>query len=94
MPRARSLAPLLGERGRAPFKPEANRFLGGGDVATIHPQQLLRIGARPDLVIWLQRRSLRVFMRGGLPLPVDMRRAPVTRGFEKGCVRIRPAMGN
>src|SRR5262245_25894015 len=96
MARARSLAPLLGERGRAPFKPEANRFLDGGDVATVHPQQLLRIGARPDLVIRLQRRSLRVLCGGGqeachYPWTCD---TPVTRErIRKGLRQDTPGDG-
>jgi hypothetical protein len=70
MPRApiASAGSLLGERRHAPFKHGANRLLGGGDVTTIHPQQL-RIGVRPDLVARLQRRSLRVLMRRAAKRP-------------------------
>src|SRR5690348_12629749 len=65
MPRAQSLAPVRCSANADVRRssPRRIRPLGSSDVATIHPQQL-SIGVRPDLVARLQRRSLRVLMRG------------------------------
>src|SRR6516164_1746514 len=77
-----SAGSLLGERRRAPFKPEANSPLGGSDVATIHPQQL-SIGVRPDLLARLQRRSLRVLTWRATKRPAITRRHATPRRHGK-----------
>src|SRR5262249_21305539 len=86
-----SAGSLLGERRRAPFKPEANRPLGGGDVATIHlRQQRIRVRPAP-----LQRRSPRVLIRRAAKRPAVTREHATPRrhgkGFEMDSVRISPA---
>jgi hypothetical protein len=67
MPRARSLAPVRCSARRAPFKPEANRLLGGGDA----PPEFVEIEFKRGSAASFQ--SLPIFSHTTRYLPVTSR---------------------